>query len=56
MRSIRLFALVLCFLFGAYGWFLGRIPTFVDDATSPTDGIVVLTGGAPCSSCFRFRT
>ncbi|MDD3446081.1 MAG: YdcF family protein [Zavarzinia sp.] len=46
MRSIRLFALVLCFLFGAYGWFLGRIPTFVDDATSPTDGIVVLTGGA----------
>lgn len=46
MRSVRFVLLVLAFLTGAYGWFLGRIPTSVADATRQTDGIVVNTGGA----------
>lgn len=46
MRSLRLLLLVVSFLLGAYGWFLGRIPTVVADPQRQTDGIVVLTGGA----------
>ncbi|MFA5122249.1 YdcF family protein [Zavarzinia sp.] len=46
MRSLRLLFLILCFLLGAYLWFLGRIPTEVAEPERRTDGIVVLTGGA----------
>ncbi|PWR25112.1 YdcF family protein [Zavarzinia aquatilis] len=46
MRSLRLFLLIVCFLLGAYGWFLGQIPTVVAEPQRQTDGIVVLTGGA----------
>lgn len=46
MRSLRLLLFVVAFLLGAYGWFLGRIPTTVAEPLRQTDGIVVLTGGA----------
>lgn len=46
MRSLRLLLLIMAFLLGAYGWFLGRIPTSIAEPQRQTDGIVVLTGGA----------
>ncbi|MCF4166731.1 YdcF family protein [Zavarzinia compransoris] len=46
MRALRLLGFLLCFVFGAYGWFLGRIPVAVAEPERATDGIVVLTGGA----------
>lgn len=46
MRALRLLGLLLCVVFGAYGWFLGRIPVTVAEPERATDGIVVLTGGA----------
>ncbi len=46
VRPLRLLALIACLLAGGYLWFLGEVASAEMTAESPTDGIVVLTGGA----------